>query len=95
MCPSLHTLDIARTRVGDSGVAPLFKVVYLTLSGTKVTPNGILALLGHKEGRPSWIDITGTGIQSVGKIKPVRQDDRTVLIAPFDTTPLDSPGKGE
>jgi Leucine-rich repeat (LRR) protein len=95
MCPSLHTLDIGRTRVGDAGVAPLFKVGFLTLSGTKVTPSGILALLGHKEGRPSWIDITGTEIRSVGKIKPVRHGDRTMLIAPFDTTPADSRGKGE
>jgi internalin A len=88
--PALHTLNLAGTRIGDDGLTRFSRVGFLTVSGTRITSRGILGLVSQRGIRLVWIDITDTGIESVGENKLVRQGDRTILLAPFsgDSRPV-------
>jgi len=82
-CPSLDTLNLAHTRIGDDGLTHLSRIAQLNLSGTRVSPRGILQLLNQEGTHLMFIDVRDTQFKAVDLDKIVRPGGRRVLISPF------------
>ena len=86
-CPRLKYLGLGNTQITDDAMIQFGRhyLVYLDVSGTKITSPGILALIDRPKPGIYAIDITNMNITLPGKFKPpVREGDRTIIRAPFD-----------